>query len=234
MSKELELLFEYTKPDAVVADYRHAVVEENVLGKPTHITREHTARKLKALYGLDPAIPVFRAMRRLWEFDSNAQPLLAMLCAYARDPLLRMTGAAIIGAAVGERVVPEVVEDSLRNGAPGRFSNKSITSTSRNILGSWTYSLHLAGRRTKVRRPVIPTPASTTYALFLGFLEGNRAQRLFTTAWTRLLDAPEERLIDQTRIAARRGWLDFHQVGSVIEVRFPDLISAEEEAMTRE
>jgi hypothetical protein len=234
MLRELELLFEATEPAAVVADYRRAVVDENVLGKPTNITREHTVRKLKALYGLDPAIPVFRAMRRLWELDSDAQPLLAILCAYARDPLLRMTSDAIIAATPGEQVAPEAIEDALRVVAPGRFSDKSITSTSRNILGSWTYSEHLEGRRTKVRRPVSATAASTTYALFLGYLEGHRAQRLYTTIWARLLDAPKERLLDMTRIASRRGWLNFRQVGSVIEVRFPDFLSAEEEGLTRE
>ena len=35
-------------------DFRRAVVEENVLGKRTVTTREHTVRKLKALDGLDP------------------------------------------------------------------------------------------------------------------------------------------------------------------------------------
>ena len=79
MLNDVELLFDATESDAVVADYRRVVVEENVLGKPTHITREHTVRKLKALYGLDPSIPVFRSFRMLWDLDKEVSCILSLL-----------------------------------------------------------------------------------------------------------------------------------------------------------
>lgn len=234
MLKELELLFEATESEAVVADYRRAVVEENVLGKPTNITREHTVRKLKALYGLDPAIPVFRAMRRLWGLDEDARPLLALLCGVARDPLLQMSVEAFLAEQPGSVVTKAAVSDLLERNAPGRFSNSTAASIASRVLSSFQQSGHLVGRAEKIRDHAEATPASTTYALFLGYLEGHRAQRLYTTIWARLLDAPKERLLDMSRIASRRGWLNFRQVGSVIEVRFPDFLSAEEEELTRE
>lgn len=234
MLRELDLLLDATHAEASIADYRGAVVEDNVLGKRTHTTREHTTRKLKALYGLDPAIPVFRALRRLWDVDTEGRPMLALLCAFARDPLLRMTAGVVLDAEIGTEVTPEGVEEQLRRQVPGRFSESSERSIARNVLSSWTQSRHLAGHRRKTRTLATATPGSTAYALFLAYLEGRRAQRLYTAIWAGLLDAPEARLLDFTRIASRRGWIDFRSVGSVIEVRFPDLLHAHEEELLHE
>jgi len=234
MLRELELLLDATPADAGIADYRRAIVEDNVLGKRTHTTREHTTRKLKALYGLDPAVPVFRALRRLWDVDAEGRPLLALLCGFARDPLLRMTAEVVLDAEVGSQITPEDVEELLRREAAGRFSESSERSIARNVLSSWTQSGHLTGHLKKTRARTSATPGSTTYALFLGYLEGRRAQRLYASTWARLLDAPTERLLDFARAASRRGWLDFRSVGSVIEVRFPDWLRPEEEELLHE
>ncbi len=234
MLRELDLLLDATQPEATIADYRGAVVEDNVLGKRTHTTREHTTRKLKALYGLDPSIPVFRAMRRLWDVDPEGRPLLALLCAFARDPLLRMTASVVLDAEIGSEVTSEDVEELLHGEAPGRFSESSERSIARNVMSTWTQSRHLKGHRRKTRTRTTATPGSTAFALFLAYLEGRRAQRLYTAIWAGLLDAPEARLLDFTRIASRRGWLDFRSVGSVIEVRFPDLLHAHEEELLHE
>jgi hypothetical protein len=199
MFAELELLLEATAPDAAMSDYRRAAVEENVLGKRTRVTREHTVRKLKALYGLDPALPVFRALRTFWPLDAEGRPLLAMLCGFARDPLLRLTADAVLDAEVGSIVAPEAVEELLRQRAPGRFSETNERAIAVRVLSSWTQSGHLAGQLDKSRTRAKPTPSSTAYALFLAYLEGRRAQRLFDSAWSRVLDAPAPRLMDLAR-----------------------------------
>ncbi|MBI2566517.1 MAG: hypothetical protein HYV63_05750 [Candidatus Schekmanbacteria bacterium] len=228
MLAELEQVLEATPQTADIADYRRAVVSENVLGKRTHTTREHTVRKLKALYGLDPAFPVFRALRWFWQLDIGGRPLLAMLCGHARDPLLRLTADAILVAEVGSSVHPDLIEQVLRERAPGRFSENSERSIARNVLSSWTQSGHLAGHTEKSRARPKPTPGSTAYALFLAYLEGRRAQRLFDSPWGRILDAPEAHLMDLAAAAGRRGWIDHLRAGGVIELRFPNLLSREE------
>ena len=55
------------------------------------------------LYALDPAVPIFRTLRYFWSRDAAAQPLLALLCACARDPLLRQTADVHSEAAGGRR-----------------------------------------------------------------------------------------------------------------------------------
>ena len=66
---------------------------------------------------LDRRSVLFRGLRDLWDADEAAQPLLALLCSLARDPLLRATAdlspgrcrsegavdAGMLAAAVAER-----------------------------------------------------------------------------------------------------------------------------------
>lgn len=56
MLDELRLLLGHTEPQASRADYATAIVDENVLGKPTRKARELTLRYLSALYSLDTAM----------------------------------------------------------------------------------------------------------------------------------------------------------------------------------
>ena len=102
------------------------------------------------------------------------------------------------------------------------------------MLSTYTQSGHLEGKIEKRRVRARATPVSAAYAFFLAYLEGLRAQRIFTSVWARLLDAPYERLPELARDAARRGLIDYRQVGDVVELRFPNWLSREEEELTRE
>ena len=76
-------------------------MDENLLGKPTATTRRITFERLRELYGLDPSLLVFRALRDVWDADESAQPLLALLCATARDPILRAMTPFVLRLPVG-------------------------------------------------------------------------------------------------------------------------------------
>lgn len=77
MLDDLRVLIAHTPSGATRQDYATAIVAENLLGKSTRKARELSLRHLATLYGLDPANPLFRALRRLWSSDAVAQPLLA-------------------------------------------------------------------------------------------------------------------------------------------------------------
>ena len=78
-----------------------AIVEGNALGKKTESTRKLSAQRLSELYALDEAVPLFRLLRELWPIDEPGRPMLAFLCASARDPLLRMTAKPVLKARRG-------------------------------------------------------------------------------------------------------------------------------------
>ena len=86
MLAELTALLDARTGRATREEYRKAILEENVFGKRTAATRRLTAQRLNELYALDPEVTLFRLLRFFWQADALARPLLALLCACARDP----------------------------------------------------------------------------------------------------------------------------------------------------
>lgn len=234
MLAELNLLLEYRPGEVGREEYRQAVIADNVLAKRTGATRQLTFQRLNELYGLDPDIPLFRYLRFLWRADPEGRPLMAFLCAYGRDPLLRLSAPALLDVDPGTIIDKGDIERVLAEGAPDRFNASILSKIARNAASSWTQAGHLRGRSRKQRTRPKATPGAAAMALFMGYLEGLRAQRLFNTVWTRLLEVPLHRLQDLTREAAQRGWLDYLQADTVVEVRFPGRLTPEEEAWTHE
>ena len=234
MYADIAGLLEAAPPDASLEDFRRLTIDDNVLAKRTAITREHTRRKLKALYGLDPAIPVYRVMRQLWDLDQDGRPLLALLCCAARDPLLRALAPPIIAVQTGEPTPSSEVVEMIDRVMPGRFSESSTSSLATHVLTSLSATGHVVGRAQKTRAQAIASPGSAAYALFLGYLEGARAQQLYRTVWANFLDATPNRVDELARIAGQRGWIDYRNAGGVIEIRFPDLLTVEEQGWLRE
>jgi hypothetical protein len=234
MLDDLRLLMAHTPPEATRADYVAAIVDNNALGKPTRKSRELALRHMATLYALDPANPIFRALRRLWSFDESAQPLLALAVALARDPLLRSTQPFMLGQASGASVSREVVEDFLNAAYPDRFSPASLKSFAQNVAGTWTAAGILHGRVRKTRAIAQSHPESVTLLLFLSYLEGRTGQRLFSSDWMNLLGGSLDELEALTNSASHRGFLVFMNAGGVKEVRFPGYLTPEEEQIRQE
>lgn len=235
MLDELRTLMGHTDPEATQEDYRHAIVEQNVLGKPTLKSRQLTFRHLVSLYGLDAARnPLFRALRRLWHLNEYAQPLMALAMALARDPLLKTTESLILSKPIGVPVGRDEVERCLDKAHPDRFSPASLKSFAQNVGGSWTAAGFLQGRLRKVRSQPAIYPEAVIFLLLLAYLEGRSGQRLFSSSWVRLTGCTSDELIAYTQSAAHRGLMVFLNAGGVQEVRFPGFLKPEEESVHRE
>jgi len=209
-------------------------MDDNVLGKRTLATRRESYERLGWLYALDPGVVIFRALRFFWQRDQEGQPVLALLCASARDPLLRMTANTVLKTPLEETLSSSAMEEAITLGAPGRFNEATQVKIARNAAASWTHAGYLRGHREKVRvRPTI-TPATVAYALALGYLAGASGQILLTTFWARLLDTPRDQMTSLAAEASARGWIAYRQSGQVIEVRFPSLLTPGEQEVRRE
>ncbi len=228
MLSELASLLEVSSPTASLKDYRTAIVEQNVLSKKTASNRSYTAQYLGKLYCLDDRMSLFRKLRFFWELDEEGRPLLACLCANARDPLHRITAPHVLATRIGETVASVELDELVEAFAPGHFSATTRKGIAQRTLSSWTQSGHLEGRRVRKRRHPVVTPANTAYALLLGYLAGFRGPMLFNTFWTGLLDASTEELHAMTAEASRREWLDYRRMGTVVEVSFTGLLTQRE------
>ena len=69
MLEDLAAALDSTAAGAGRDDYREAIVDANCLSKPTAATRALSRQRLSELYGLDPRVPLFRVLRRLWPLD---------------------------------------------------------------------------------------------------------------------------------------------------------------------
>ena len=218
MFADLGELLAAVPPEALRADYVAAIIDENVLGKATIATRRWTAQRLGELYALDPRVPIFRVLRRLWSVDVPGRPLLAMLCALARDPLLRSTAPAVLALPVGAELVRSSFLDDIRQVAGGRLNEAVLDKVARNAASSWAQSGHLKGRMRKIRTSVAPTPGSTAMALWLGSLEALGGRALLDCRWTRVLDRSGQDLLPVAFEAKQLGLIHARAGGGVVEI----------------
>ena len=218
MLAELGDLLAAVPPEAARADYAAAIVDENALAKATVATRRWTNQRLGELYALDPRVPLFRVLRRLWPVDVAGRPLLAMLCALARDPLLRATAGAVLGLPAGAELVRSSFLDELRQVVNSRLNEAVLDKVARNAASSWAQSGHLRGRVRKVRTRVTPTPGSLALALWLGALDGRGGRALLDCRWTRVLDRSGEALLPVAFDAKRLGLIHARAGGGVVEL----------------
>ncbi|MEW6366715.1 MAG: hypothetical protein AB1714_18955 [Acidobacteriota bacterium] len=218
MLSELSTLLRVAAPTASRAEYRELIVEHNCLGKTTLATRRLTDQRLGELYALDPSVPLFRVMRELWQNEEQGQPLMALLLALARDPLLRLTAPVIAHLRPGEELARRAFAEAVGQGTHDRFNEAVLDKVVRNAASSWSQSGHLEGRSHKVRRTVSPTPTVVAFALLLGYALGVRGALLFETLWTKSLDSTGDELIALATDAKRIGLIDLRVSGGIVDV----------------
>lgn len=203
-----------------------AVLEDNVLGKGTVAARRRSLRYLRELYILRRDSILYRALRDLWNDDPTGQPLLAALCALARDPVFRASTAVIFDTNPGDEVTSGDLAAAVESAFPQSYSESTLAKIGRNTSSSWEQSGHLEliARTRKSRKRAVCTPSTTAFALLLGHLQDIQGAALFDTVWTRALDHPKTHLIDFAALASQRSLIDFRSSGGIVEVRFSGLM----------
>jgi hypothetical protein len=222
----LGTLLDSVPAKASADSYRHAVLDANVLGKATDGARWRTYRYLRELYLLDPGSLLFRALRDLWPADPSSLPLLAGLCALARDAVFLASGAAIMDSPPGKVLRAADLAAAVEARFPGNYGAGTLAKIGRNTFSSWEQTGHLAPGRpgSKVRTQPPCGPAPVAYALLLGQLEGVRGRALFETRWAQALDRPASQLLDLAATASRQRMLELRSAGGIVEVGFRELL----------
>jgi len=218
MLRELTELFAALPSDATREDYATAIVEENALGKRTYATRLSSRQRMNEMYGLDPRLALFRVLRHLWRIDPPGRPLLAILCALARDPLLRSTAHAVLARSPGEELIRSRFAADIRKSVGTRMNTAVLDKVARNAASSWAQAGHLEGRVRKIRRRILPTPAVAAMALWLGQLEGRAGLSQLDSDWAAVLDAPGRALLPAALDAKRLGLIHVRVAGNVVEI----------------
>ena len=225
MLQELSHVFDAAPRDASRHDYKRAVLDDNCLGKRTTATRKLSFHRLSELYGLNRELILFRVLRDLWEQQEDSRPLLGLMLALARDPLLRASAPAVLRTPFGHELARQPMKNDLSLVAGARLNPDTLDKVVRNASSSWTQSGHLRGRGRKTRQRARATPVATAYALLLGFGAGSRGRLLFETSWCSILDATAGELLELAVAAKGLGLLDLKQSGSIIDVSFAAMLA---------
>ena len=221
MLAELDAVLTAVPLGSGAADYREAILQRNVLDKATDSTRRESLRRLRELYGLCEATPIFGLLRKLHAIDPASLRLLALQMAWARDPLLRATTQSVMDASAGERVETTTLAQALEATFPSQYSELNRNKIARNAASSWTQSGHLAGRAKKTRQRINPTTVAVTMAFFLGDVAGYHGAAVFSNPWCLLLELNPDRAKTMGFEAHRAGLLNLRAVGEVVELSFP-------------
>lgn len=235
MLADLVQLFDRVPADAQPEAYKAAIIEQNDLAKPSRVARQLAHEYLTGLYGLDPAVPLFRHLRRLWDVDPAARPQLALAIAVARDPLLRASMSWLLAQRHGDVLTCEVTKAHVNERYPDRFSPVMSATLAQRLNATWTQAGLLQGKVRKVRvRPTV-TPVNLAFNLFIGFMAGASGQLLLRSPWVALLDLPtSEDLEALLRSAAHQELLVWRAAAGVTELRFPGWLTSEDEVLLQE
>lgn len=231
---ELKSVFDFLPVDAQKEDYENFVIAENGLKKRSIKSRQLTLKYLKQLYCLDPLAPNFRLFRWLWERDKDGRQMLALLMASTRDSLLGTSVPLIVSLPIGTPLSLETLQRYLVDELGTRFEPTTLKSLAQNIRSTWTQSGHLKGLRDKSRIAAKPTPGAVVFALYLGYVRGDRGLTLFQTKYCQLLDTGVEALMSMAAEAAGRDWLVMKNAGGIIDLGFPQHLSVKEREVLRE
>jgi hypothetical protein len=223
MLEELSATFAAVPVDGKSADYATAVVEDNCLGKQTVSTRRLTFQRLRELYALDPNVPIFRILRRLWSVDKESGPLVAVLASLSRDPLLLATADVIIGLPQGAEFQRAAMREALAKAVEDRFNESTLNKVVRNAASSWSQSGHLQGRTFKFRREVHPTPAAIAFGLYLARAAGFAVKESLSSGWIKVLDCSVSEALELATAAKRLLLLDLRMSGDVIDLHLDRL-----------
>ena len=223
MLEELSRVLEATNQDARRAVYAAAIIDGNCLSKPTASTRRLSNQRLGELYGLDPAIPLFRVLRRLWDIGPDGRPLLALLAAIARDPLLAATCPAIIAMPANADLHRDSLKGALQAAVRDRLSDSTLEKVCRNAASTWAQSGHLEGRTFKKRRIVQPSTTAATFAIYLAHAAGFRGAEIFSCGWLSVLDCDPSQARELALDGKRSGLLDLRMAGDVVELNLSRL-----------
>lgn len=204
-----------------------AVQNENLLGKHSTAAAVSALKNLASLYSLKAPPPITRAMVRLWRDSPESLPLLAILCALARDPILRDTAHAVLASPLGSSVGTSDLSHALAKKHQDRFSFSTLRSLGQNCAATWTQSGHLSGRVRKVRTRVEATPEAAAFAAFIAQSAGFGGSAVLTSPWMTVLDVSPDEQLGLLRRAQGRGLVRVRHAGAVFEFQISPQLTAD-------
>lgn len=238
MCREMEMLIPFfvENPGMEWRSIRHIILENNILRKKTGKSASICFDKLRAFYGLDEALPLFRILCKLYTHEPESLKQLLLLLAFVRDSVFAACTPFILKLPQNHELGPSQIYDCIIQQFPNKYHESTIKSISRNLLSSWT-QVGLVTKQTntlRIRQYISPSVAAMAYALLLAHLTGHRGLNMFFSDYVRLLDCSEKHAMELAYQASSKGLISFKRIGDVAEVQFPRLLTEKENKLIYE
>jgi len=221
MFSELEMLLQSTNSNSNTEQYKNAIIEDNCLRKYTVSARKEAYRKLKMLYALNTRNKLFSLFRKLYESEPEELPLLAYMCAYCRDYLLRSGNDFLQTIPTGMKVCSDIFVPYINKLYPNIYSQVTINSISRNLLSSFYKTGHISGTKiNKIRSIAKPGAAAVTFAAILAYVSGERGFYLCDNEFTHALDCSKASALSLLSDADAKGLIRLRLLGEFMDIKF--------------
>lgn len=222
MLPELSALLAIAPRDADVDTFRRLAVDEDALHRASAANRLKTFNKLKRLYALDQAFPIFREFRRLSLMFPAELTTLAGSLAFAREPLLRACAAMVLSTPIAAPLSRASFEAWVREHHAGQFSQTMYRSFSHNLYASFFQLGYLgaAAGKCRLRQRIATGPASAAYAAFLDWLLGLNGLSLLQGKHSHTLELAKVEHLAALSAAGQLGLMKVGLAGGVLHLDF--------------
>ena len=200
---------------------------QNTVYKATSSNIKKTIGFLSKLYDFKEQNILWKVFIYLWnKADDNERRIITLLYALKKDDLLLLSAPFVLKANIGNtynsKPFHKLFEDNFKN----KYTIESIEASSRRLLSSWSQAGYFRGKYKKIRIPVNPGFIAVTFALFLGYVEGQRGEELVKTEWIKVFELTEIEIRELMSEASIRDLILYNYAGGVTVIRFDKLINA--------
>jgi hypothetical protein len=253
---ELEALLAAAPLAACAKEYATLILEQNVAGKGSAVSRGKLLAQLRARYLLDPRIAEFVAFRACMDAASSADErgLLCYLMMARCDRFFREASLQLVASVRGDHLTPssrgmrrkgnseepEIDASGFEARLGAYLAHHGITWSRETLEHARQHTLSslkdfgvLGGSRQKRLRQPRPGAGVTLFAARLASIEGLTARQTLSCRWFRLLQLDADQAADRLLLAQRAGLLSFRMQAQVVELNLPPLESATELSMER-
>ena len=216
--QELESLLRAAPSSATGRDYTALILQQNVAGKGSAVSRAKLLPQLRERYLLDERVPEFAAFRMILSQESGSaeRGLICYLMMARCDRLFRELSLILLrserrpGRVVAVPAFGESIERVLANHNL-HWSQKTVLRVRQHTLSSLKDFGLLSGSRQKAYSPVRPGPSTACFAARLAQLEGLTGLQTLSSRWFALLG------LGVTAILTATGERDVELAGQVAE-----------------
>lgn len=235
--RELETVLSAAAPAATRQDYAALILDRNVAGKSSAVSRAKLLKQLRERYLLDPSFAEFLAFRSAVDAEPNSieRGLLCYLMMARCDRLFREAallvlslhssrGAGLPGSSPGGAIDAQRLSDAFHRYLEThalRWSSETEETARLHVLSSLKDFGLLSGSRQRRLLAIRAGPRTASFAARLGEIEGLTASRTLTSRWFALLGADDERAAELLRSAQRAGLLSFRIQAQIVELSLP-------------